>query len=154
MTYIKRSSYVTDVIDLVSIFLMYIQFMSSHHLVVNRIWQILEFQKFWHTSYAYPVLFPERTYQGWVTYRFLYAVCHNDAHTWWVITNDVLKFRKDIEFDGSCIALHVMPCCSSYVQENCLNYSPFSSLYLQKKYNGKDKECIYMSNGVLLLYFQ
>ena len=42
-----------------------------------------------------------------VTYRFLYAKRHNDALEWGqgggegVITNDVLKFRKIIEFQSS-----------------------------------------------------
>ena len=37
---------------------------------------------------------------------------------------------------NSCQFVH---CCRQCVQKNSLNYSPFSSLQLQKKYNGKDK---------------
>ena len=30
---------------------------------------------------------------------------HNDARGWGTITNDILKFRKVIEFERSCIAI-------------------------------------------------
>ena len=38
---------------------------------------------------------------GVVTYRFSYAKRHNDAGGGGTITNDVLKFRKIIEFQSS-----------------------------------------------------
>ena len=47
---------------------------------------------------------------GVATYRFLYAIRHNDARGWGAIINDVLKFRKVIEFEYSCIVI-----CFSYI---------------------------------------
>ena len=36
--------------------------------------------------------------------RFSYAMRHNDARGWGIITNDVLKMRKAIEFQSICPA--------------------------------------------------
>ena len=49
--------------------------------------------------------------KGWVTYRFSYAMRHNDARGWgevggWVIANDALKKRKFVEFQSSWIAVY------------------------------------------------
>ena len=43
--------------------------------------------------------------KGRVTYRFSYVIRHNDARGWGAITNDVLKFRKFIESESSCIVI-------------------------------------------------
>ena len=32
---------------------------------------------------------------------------HNDARGWGAITNDVLKFKKVIEFESSCIVIYL-----------------------------------------------
>ena len=40
-----------------------------------------------------------------VTYRSPYAMRHIDARGWGAVTNDVLKFRKVIEFESSCIVI-------------------------------------------------
>ena len=46
----------------------------------------------------------------WVTYRFSNAIRHNDVRGWVGCINEVLKFRKVIEFESSCIVI-----CFSYV---------------------------------------
>ena len=46
----------------------------------------------------------------WVTYRFLFAMHHNEAQGGGTITNDVLKFSKVIEFESSCVVI-----CFSYI---------------------------------------
>ena len=48
--------------------------------------------------------------KGWVAYCITYAIRHNGAHGLGTITNDVLNFKKDIEFESSCIVI-----CFSYI---------------------------------------
>ena len=48
--------------------------------------------------------------KGWVTYRYLYAMRHNDALRWGVggviVANVVLKMRKVIKFRSSWIVIY------------------------------------------------
>ena len=53
----------------------------------------------------------------------------------------ILRNSSKIKTLGTCSNSYPpVSCCSPYVQVNSLNYSPFSSLQLQKKSRGKDKE--------------
>ena len=75
---------------------------------------------------------------GRVTYLFSYAKRHNHAGGLWAITNDVLKFRKIIEFQSSWIAMSCQWIVYSYTK-NAKSawfvsfYSPYTPVNSLKK---------------------
>ena len=62
---------------------------------------------------TYPTKISINVIKRWVKYRFFLGMRHNDARGWEegeAFTNDILKFRKVIEFESLCIVI-----CFSYI---------------------------------------
>ena len=75
--------------------------------------------------------------KGWVTYRFSYAKRHNDALRW-AITNNVLKFRKTIEFQSSWIVYSYTK--SAHIHRWALWKNHRSAKSLAPNWNTSDKK--------------
>ena len=73
--------------------------------------------------------------KGWVTYWFSYAKRHNDAPGGENITNDVLKFRRIIEFQSSWTILKCQWIAHSYTKSTLFasSYSPYTQVNSLKK---------------------